>query len=412
MRISLKGLGVFVLSLLMGTLYAALVGLVARSLAGPLIAWPIWIALFWIAFRRFDLLRFTGFIAVLPVSLLVFEVVRSVRHPGMNADLVRSFDRSHYTPGFRVTNPYLSDHRDGPKEILIGKDGFRADPETGQGNPQRCRFVLIGDSMIYGTGLAYPLTLGPVLGSLGLSACIFGVTGNSPLDYLATLKYVADRIEPGAYVAFYIYAYNDFVGLNLFVKRGVLITSNWFHKLFEWTFYFDRWRQAAWTYSLFHGWHTPPPVKPYQFEIVKGQPIKVLYSHDPAIYVEPKLLTQRQRAAFSFFLTRLGEFVKARPWHVFVLIHPDDSEIYANFARLSPVFVDLDPRRAESLKICTEFSFRCEDISRIIYERSFASGKNPYLDYDRHFSPFGNRIVAEHFAALTKRTRSVALDYR
>ena len=248
------------LSLLMGTLYAALVGLIARSLAGPLIAWPIWIGLFWLGFRKFDLLRFTGFIAVLPVSLLVFEVVRSVTHPGMNADLVRSFDRSHYTPGFRVKNPYLSDHSDGPKEILIGRDGFRADPETGQGNPERCRFVLIGDSMIYGTGLAYPLTLGPLLGSLGLPACIFGITGNSPVDYLATLKYVADRIEPGAYVAFYIYAYNDFVGLNLFVKRGVLITSNWFHKLFEWAFYFDRWRQATWTYSLFHGGHTPPPL--------------------------------------------------------------------------------------------------------------------------------------------------------
>ena len=411
MQIPLKGLGVFVLSLLMGTLYAALVGLIARSLAGPLIAFPIWIGLFWLAFRKFNLLRFTGFIAVLPVSLLIFEVVRSVRHPGMNADLVRSFDRSHYTPGFRVKNPYLSDHIEGPKEILVGRDGFRADPETGQGNPERCRFVLIGDSMIYGTGLDYPLTLGPMLGSMGLRACIFGVTGNSPLDYLATLKYVADRIEPGAYVAFYIYAYNDFVGLNLFVKRGVLVASNWFHKLFEGIFYFDRWRQATWTYSLFHGWHTPPPPKLYQFEIVKGQPIRVLYNRDPAIYVEPKPLTKRQRAAFNFFLERLDEFVKGRPWHVFVLIHPDDGEIYANFARLSPGFVDLDPRRADGLKMCNEFSFRCEDLSRIIYERSFAAGKNPYLDYDRHFSPFGNRIVAEHFAALTKRARSDALDH-
>jgi len=137
----------------------------------------------------------------------------------------------------------------------------------------------------------------------------------------------------------------------------------------------------------------------------------VLYNRDPAIYVEPKPLTKRQRAAFNFFLERLDEFVKGRPWHVFVLIHPDDGEIYANFARLSPGFVDLDPRRADGLKMCNEFSFRCEDLSRIIYERSFAAGKNPYLDYDRHFSPFGNRIVAEHFAALTKRARSDALDH-
>ena len=79
--------------------------------------------MFWLAFSKFHLLRFAGFIAVLPVSLLVFEVVRSVKHPGMNADLVRSFDRSHYTPGYRVKNPKFKDRVDGPKEILIGKTG-------------------------------------------------------------------------------------------------------------------------------------------------------------------------------------------------------------------------------------------------------------------------------------------------
>jgi hypothetical protein len=55
--------------------------------------------------------------------------------------------------------------------------------------------------------------------------------------------------------------------------------------------------------------------------------------------------------------------------------------------------------------MCKEFSFQCEDMSRFIYERSFAAGKNPYFDDDRHFSPFGVRIVAEHFVALTKRGR-------
>lgn len=403
MRISPKGVGVFVLSLLMGTLYAGLLGLGIRSLAGPLISWPIWIGLFWLGFRKFDLLRFTGFIAVLPVSLLVFEVVRSVKYPGMNADIRRSFDRSHYTPGLRLKNPKWNEHSDAPKEILIGRDGFRADPETGRANPERCQFVLIGDSMIYGTGLAYPFSLGPVLADRGVPACVFGVTGNTPLDYVSTLKYVADRIEPGANVALYIYAGNDFAGLNLFVKRGVLIAANSLHTFFEWAFYFDRWRQATWTYSLFHGGRIMPPTSLYHYEIVKGQSIKILYSHDPAKYVEPKPLTKRQRAAFSFFLDRLNEFVKGRSWHVFVLIHPDDSEIYANFARLSPVLVDLDPRRAEALKICKEFSFQCEDISRYIYERSFAVGKNPYLDDDPHFSPFGTHIVAEHFVALTKR---------
>ncbi|HEY7221647.1 MAG TPA: hypothetical protein VH985_24960, partial [Candidatus Binatia bacterium] len=194
------------LSLIMGTLYAGLVGLIARSLAGTFISWPIWIGLFWFAFSQFNVLRFAGFIAVLPLSLHLFEIVRSVRHPGMNADMVRSFDRAHYTLGYRVKNPKFNDRVNGPKEILIGKDGFRADPDTGRGNPERCQFVLIGDSMIYGTGLAYPFTFGPVLAAMGLRACVFGVTGNTPIDYLATLKYVADRIDPGASVAVYVYA--------------------------------------------------------------------------------------------------------------------------------------------------------------------------------------------------------------
>ena len=401
----LKGLGVLGLCFVLGTLYANLVGLTARSLAGPLISWPIWIGLFWFAFRRFDLFRFSGFIALLPVTLLVFEVVRSVRHPGMNADLVRSLDRSHYTPGFRVKNPKGGDRFEGPKEILIGRDGFRADPYTGRGNPQRCRFALIGDSMIYGTGLAYPFTLGPALADRGVTACVFGVTGNSPLDYLSILQYVAERIEPGATVAIYIYAGNDFVGLNQFVKRGVLVASNSLHRAFEWAFYYDRWRQATWTYSLFRGEANPPPKSLYQYEIVKGQPIKILHERDPAGYVEPKPLTKRQKAAFKFFLERLKELAQGRSWNLFVLFLPRDEEIYASFARRSPALGDLDTRRAEGLRMCREFSFQCEDASRYIYQQSFAKGKNPYLEDDSHFSPFGNRIVAKHFVALAKLTQ-------
>jgi hypothetical protein len=99
-------------------------------------------------------------------------------------------------------------------------------------------------------------------------------------------------------------------------------------------------------------------------------------------------------------LGRLNEFIKDRPWRVSILIHPDHAEVYANFAQRSSVFVDLDPRRAEGLKMCEEFSFQCEDISRYIYERAMAAGKNPYLEHDRHFSAFGIRIIAEHFVAL------------
>jgi hypothetical protein len=403
MRISWKGLGVFVLSLLMGTLYAGLMGLIFRSQAGPVFSWPIWISLFWLAFHKFNLLRFTGFIAVLPVSLLVFEVVRSVRYPGTSADRHKSLDRSHYTPGLAAKNPKLGDYSTAPKEILIGRDGFRADPKTGRGNPERCRFALIGDSMIYGTGLAYPFTLGPVLAGMGVQACVFGVTGNSPLDYLATLKYVSARIEPGAYVAIYLYAYNDFVSLHRFFERGVLTASSSLNKLLDWAFHFDRWRQAAWTYSLFRRGRAEPPPSPPQHQLVAQESIKTLDGRDPPPYVTPKPLNRRHRFAFSFFLSRLNEFVEGRSWRIFILIHPDHSEIDANFARRSSVFVDLDPRRGEALKICKKFSFHCEDISRYIYERSVTAEKNPYLEHDRHFSPFGTRIVAEHFVALTNR---------
>jgi hypothetical protein len=235
-RVSQKGLGVVLLAFLMGTLYAVLMGLIFRSQAAPVSSWPVWISFFWLVFNKFGLLRFSGFIAVLPVSLLAFEIVRSVRYLGASADRHRSLDRSHYTPGLKAKNPQSSDGSNGPKEILIGRDGYRADPETGRGNPERCRSVLIGDSMIYGTGLTYPVTLGPVLANMGLPACVFGVTGNSPLDYLATLRYVAARIEPGAYLAIYLYAYNDFVSFHRFFERGVLTASTSLNKLLDWAF--------------------------------------------------------------------------------------------------------------------------------------------------------------------------------
>src|ERR1041384_6616945 len=106
--------------------------------------------------------------------------------------------------------------------------------------------------MIYGTGLAYPFTFGPVLAEMGVRACVFGVTGNSPVDYLSTLRHVANRIDPGSFVAFYLYSGNDFIGLNNFMKRSILVASRPLTKIFEWAFYYDRWRQATWTYSRFH----------------------------------------------------------------------------------------------------------------------------------------------------------------
>jgi hypothetical protein len=410
MRISSKRLVVFLLSVFLGTLYAFVVGLISKNMDGPLISWPIWIAVFWFIFWKFNFLRFVGFIAALPIALLAFESLWTLRHPGMNAEVYKAFDRSHYTPGLRftATRTNEADHprpSGGARNILIGKDGFRADPETEEGNPDRCQFALIGDSMIYGSGLPYTLTLGPILRRLGLHPCVFGVTGNSPVDYLSTLKYVGDRIEPGAYVVFYLYAYNDFVSLNKYVTRGFLTTSNRFQRLFQWSFYFDQWRQTTWTYSLVHTRRAPPQRRLWQYQIGQGEPIKILYTRDPGQYVTPEPLNDRQRLALKFFFTSLNEVARGHSWRIVIVIHPDDAEIYANFARRSQVFMDMDPRRADGLSICKEFSFVCEDMSRYIYERSIAAGENPYFPHDRHFSPFGTRIVAEHFLALTRRVR-------
>lgn len=407
MRISPRNSGIFVVSLLMGTIYAVLIGLLTGPLRTALIAWPISVGLFWFIFWRFNVLRFVGFIVMLPVSVLGFEIFWSASNPGMQADKYLALDRSHYIPGLRVRNPQTNetDHAlagSASREILIGSDGFRADPNTGQGNPDRCQFVLIGDSMIYGTGLPYPFTLGPVLAGMGVRVCVFGVTGNSPVDYLATLKYVAARIDPEAYVAFYLYAYNDFVSLNKYFTRGFLTLSDEFQTLFRWADYFDNWRKATYTHSLLRVKQVHQHASLSQYDVGKGEPIRILYSHDPATYVQPKPLNERHRVALRFFLKNLANVVRGRYWHIFIIIHPDDAEIYANLARRSRVFVDLDPRRADGLRMCREFSFDCEDMSRYLYERLMAEGKNPYLDDDRHFSAFGTRIVAEHFLALTR----------
>jgi hypothetical protein len=401
MRISAKSFGAFLLAVALGALYAFVVGLTSKPIAAPLIAWPIWSIIFWFAFARFKLLRFTGFIAVLPLTFLAFEILWSFTHPGMNAEVYKTFDRSHYTPGLQLGHAKGGFDADS-RSILIAKDGFRGDPETGQGNPKRCRFVLIGDSMIYGSGLPYPLTLGPVLAGMGHRSCVFGVTGNSPIDYLSTLRYVADRIEPGAYVAFYLYAYNDFISLNKYFRRGFL-SSNRFNHLVEWSFYLDQRRQATWTYSFLHGQREKPRKTLWEYDIGKGRRIKILYARDPGKYIQPKPFNEGQRLALNLFFNTLDDYSRARSWRIVILIHPDDSEIYANFARRSAIFVGLDPRRAEGLRICKQFSFVCEDMSHYIYERSLAAGENPYFSHDRHFSPFGTQLVAEHFVALTKR---------
>lgn len=400
-------LGSILLAAATGTAYAVMGGMISTQLSGVLIAWPINIVLFWILFEKFKMLRFTGFILVPPVLVLGFQYYWSVSHPGLVADKYTAYDRSHYVPGTRVhAETYNQDDPDAfgwkMAEILIGTDGFRADPDSGRGNPQSCQNALIGDSMIYGSGLVYADTLGPVLSDMGLQACVFGVTGNSPADYLATLNFVANRIASGAYVAFYLYAYNDFVGLNKYMTRRVRGYSSLFPMITEWTARFDRWRRGTIVYAWFHAPRTRPVLKPWQYQVGEGKKIKLLYASNPKDYHRPKALDANQRKAFHFFLDGVSQIAKGRNWQIAMLIHPDHSEIYANLARGAQAWADLDPRRADSLEICQAAKFFCDDISRFIYDKMISEGKNPFFTNDRHFSRFGTRVVAENFVALAK----------
>ena len=408
-----RDFGIFLLALVVGTLYAVLVGMISPQLRSALIAWPIQIFFFWILFGQFKLIRYTGFILIPPVLLLAFQFYWSANHPGLVADKFVAYDRSHYVAGTRVkATAYNQTDPDATgwnmAEIFIGADGFRADPTTERGNPKTCHYVLIGDSMIYGSGLVYSDTLGPVLNGLGIEACVFGVTGNSPADYLATLSFVAERIAPGAFVAFYIYAYNDFVGLSKYMTRRARGYAERFPTVAEWAHRFDLWRRSTIVYAWFHAPRVRPVVKPWQYPVAGGKQIKLNYASDPQNYDKPAPLDSRQRQALKFFFDGVGESARGRNWRIAMVIHPDHSEIYANLARGAQVLQDLDPRRADGLAMCKSTSFICGDISAILYDRMLREGKNPFFTDDRHFSRFGTRIVAENFVELIKRSGAEA----
>lgn len=406
-----KWLVTFLVSFLLGTLYSVLIGLISHPLWPSFIAWPVMTALLWFAFWKFNLLRLSGYLAILPVSILAFEIVRSIIHPTAYAHRYLSLDRSHYTPGTRVVASQkdlaLEKDVDGGelKKTLIGKDGFRADPGTGQGNPERCGLVLIGDSMIYGSGLPYSDTLRPVLAAMGADACIFGVTGNAPVDYLSTLKYVANRIEKGAHIAIYLCSYNDFVNLNKYMRRRFRGLSNSVEPLAELIAYADDWRRTTFVYNLL-GQKSVVPVSQlprWQIKLGETKTLDFHPRHDPARYTSPRPLNKGERASVKFFLQGLQDAVRDRSWHVSIVILPDSDEVMTNLARQSVTFQNLDPRRADALEICRTFAFGCEDFTSYLYQRVLAEGRNPYVIDNLHFSAFGNQVVAGHFLAITKR---------
>lgn len=399
----------FVVSVLIGSLYSILIGLVSGPVRTPLIVWPLLTLSLWYAFRKFNLIRLAGFFAILPVSVLSFEIVRTVAYPSAYSFRYLAIDRSHYMPGVRVNrrqdiprDPLNPDR--GVMEILIGNDGFRVDPETGRGNSERCSIALIGDSMIYGSGLPYSETLRPALAAIGIDACVFGVTGNTPIDYLATLKHVANRLETEAHVVVYLYAYNDFVGLSKYLRRRLRALSNAFEPLTRLIVYYDDWRRTTFTHSLYRGdsGNSGSPLTPWEVRIGEEKRLSFHYRGDPALYAPPPPLDKGQRAALKVFFRRLRDLTHDKSWRVSIVVIPDNAEVMANLAREFPIFQDLDPRRRDALAICQKFSVGCKDLTKYLYERTLAEGKNPYLIGDRHFSSFGTRVVAQHFLAITK----------
>lgn len=411
MALKLKGLMAFLVSFLLGALYSALIVLISRHLWPLFVAWPVTTLLLWTVFWKFNLLRLSGYLAIIPLSILTFEIVRTIVYPSAYAYRYRSLDRSHYIPGVRLVAPKnnIFPEPDGYgrelKEILIGKDGFRADSNTGQGNPERCSLVLIGDSMIYGSGLPYLDTLRPALATMRADACVFGVTGNAPIDYFSTLQYVAKRIEKEAHIAIYLYAYNDFVNLNKYMRRRFGALSNSLGQLGELTAYADDWRRTTFIYGLFRS-NPNISVSQWQIKLGEAKTLQLYSPRDPARYTSPPLLNKGKRASLKFFFQNLHHFVRGQSWHVSIVIIPDNDEVMANLARQSPAFLDLDPRRADALVLCRTFPFGCEDLAAYLYQRMRVEAKNPYLTGDRHFSAFGTRLVAEHFLALTKQRLS------
>jgi hypothetical protein len=391
----------------LGTLYAAFLGLITFPLRASLISWPIWIILFCCLFWKFKLAWISGFLAVLPLTILSAEVARSIRQPPEYAFQLISLDRSHYTPGARVLNQkYVaadSDHKESAvKELYIGADGFRADPETGRGNPAQCHEALIGDSMIYGSGLPYSDTLGPVLERMNVRACVFGVPGNSPVDYLATLSFVADRIDDGARLAIYVYVYNDFVSMRKYMERSVRGFSpllTWLTRVVD---YYDDWRRTTFVQGYLRGMSVThaEPLRLFRLKLGDSREIKVYWPHDPAQYPGGPALKLEEKATFQFFLKRLREIVANRSWRVSIVFIPDNEEMLANLARPSASFQDMDPRRVEALKTCLALWSDCHDLTRYLYDRTIAAGQSPYLLQDRHFSVFGNQVLAEHFVTM------------
>ena len=157
---------------------------------------------------------------------------------------------------------------------------------------------------------------------------------------------------------------------------------------------------------------TPKPPAQLWHVKIGARKIKVYWPHDPTRFQTVRPLTGEQRKTFELFLERLKELKNGRHWRVSVVFIPDNEELFANLANSDSSFHDLDPRRLEALRICRAVLGACEDLAPYLFERVVAQGKNPFLTSDRHFSLFGNQIVAQHYVAITRVPSVGTVDQR
>jgi hypothetical protein len=119
---------------------------------------------------------------------------------------------------------------------------------------------------------------------MNVDACVFGVAGNSPVDYLATLHDVRDRIDDGAHIAVYVYAYNDFITLGKYLERTTRGLSPSFVRLAGIINYYDDWRRTTFVQGYLRKITATlkPPLESWRLKIGAAKDLEVHWHHDPA----------------------------------------------------------------------------------------------------------------------------------
>lgn len=401
-----RAVGGMLAAVVLAALWAMFIGTLTDHLRLMVAAGGVLAAVFSVLFVRWRLFRLIPVVAFLPATFLAFEVAQKRLHASADVHDYLTWDRAHYLPNMTVRRPAPIDTAPGRRDrnlpaIRIGMDGYRADLETGVGNPPRCDIAIVGDSLIFGSGLPYEATLGPLLRARGLdNTCVFGVGGNAPFNYLATLRHVQERLEPGAHVTVYLAARNDFIWSPHVLAKGRI----WW-LVSDAILSFDTWRKSTRTYGSLHGEGVRAAAAHHTWKLAVGGAAPVDLSFDPAAYAPPPPLATRTRRYMQVFFDNLREHAASRGWRVDVVVAPDGEEIAASLAIADSLPPSRDPARREVLEMCRAARLSCRDLVPFLHERSLAARVFPYFTDDpQHLSAFGTRVIVDEWlqAAGTK----------